>query len=192
MNWFDSIYNFLEKLFSKLSPNQIEGDNGEMRISHEGINMLTMLEANVLYPYDDKDKNRKPIKSWCKGATIGIGHLICKAEWGKYKNGISTIQSEILLTQDLKRFEKAINETIKLELNQQQFDALCMLTFNIGVAGFKGSSVVKMINDPKAKTSYRTLEDAWKAWNKSDGHVVIGLINRRKKEWTLYGHGAYN
>ncbi len=79
--------------------------------------------------------------------------------------------------------------TDNINLNQTQFDALVMLCFNIGIDGFKNSSVVKIINGEQA--SYKTLEDAWKAWNKSQGNVMQGLNNRRNAEYKLYSQGIY-
>ena len=77
------------------------------------------------------------------------------------------------------------------QLKEQQFDALVFLAYNIGVRGFSTSSVVKLINDEYAVTSYDTLENAWKAWNKSQGKVMRGLENRRAAEWDIYCSGIY-
>ena len=48
-----------------------------------------------------------------------------------------------------------------------------------------------MINDPSAPSTYPSLEDAWKAWNKSQGKVMRGLENRRASEWRIYTEGIY-
>ncbi|WP_218144007.1 glycoside hydrolase family protein, partial [Nitrosomonas marina] len=53
------------------------------------------------------------------------------------------------------------------------------------------SSVLRMINNPSAKTRYPNLEMAWKAWRKSQGRVMQGLINRRNAEWRIYSEGVY-
>jgi type VI secretion system secreted protein VgrG len=83
-----------------------------------------------------------------------------------------------------------VKQTIKVDLTQQQFDALVILAFNIG-DNFKNSSVAKLINDPAATTSYDDLESAWKAWNKSQGKEMKGLNNRRAAEWKIYAEGVY-
>ncbi len=160
-----------------------------MNISNKGIDMLMTLEACKLRPYDDA--TGKTIKEWCKGATIGVGHLIHQKEWDKYKNGTSKKCAICLLKEDLQRFKKCIDNKIKIDLWQSQFDALVIFAFNIGVHGFKISSALKLINNAYVKTSYANLEDAWKAWNKSNGEIVRGLINRRHKEWNLYKYGSY-
>lgn len=45
---------------------------------------------------------------------------------------------------------------------------------------FKNSFVAKIIN--AEKTGYKTLKEAWMAWNKSQNKVMQGLINRRNAE----------
>ncbi|ETW95549.1 MAG: hypothetical protein ETSY1_30095, partial [Candidatus Entotheonella factor] len=77
------------------------------------------------------------------------------------------------------------------DVNQHQFDAMVILTYNIGVPNFLSSSALKLINDPNAQTSYSSLESAWKAWNRSQGSVMQGLINRRNAEWKIYSQGIY-
>ena len=77
------------------------------------------------------------------------------------------------------------------QISQQQFDASVILAFNIGIGAFKSSSALKLINDPNASTTYDSLESAWKAWNKSQGKVSRGLVNRRNAEWNIYSKGVY-
>ena len=69
---------------------------------------------------------------------------------------------------------------------------MVIFAFNIGKAGFSSSSVLRMVNDPLAATSYPTLESAWKAWNKSQRKINRGLINRRQAEWNIYNTGVYS
>ena len=66
-----------------------------------------------------------------------------------------------------------------------------MLAYNIGVSGFTNSSAVALINNPSASTPYSSVESAWKAWNRSQGLVSQGLINRRNAEWGVYSNGVY-
>jgi hypothetical protein len=35
----------------------------------------------------------------------------------------------------------------------------------IGIGGFKNSTVVKMINNPKGSYAYNSLEEAWLSWS---------------------------
>ena len=156
----------------------------KMKMSEHGIELLTKWEGSRLNPYDDQ--TGKSVYEWCKGATIGVGHLISESDWSIFKNGIDDKMIAGLLAADLYQFEKTINNHVKIKLNQNQFDALCAFVFNIGIGGFISSSALKIINDPQADTSFPSLEAAWKAWNKSRKKVMKGLVNRRNNEWKLY------
>ncbi len=66
------------------------------------------------------------------------------------------------------------------------------LAYNIGAKNFANSTVVKYINNPNFHSSvYPNLESAWKAWNRSQGEISNGLINRRQNKWDLYNRGIY-
>ena len=156
----------------------------------DGVALLKSIEKLRLKPYNDQ--TGKDITTWVAGATIGYGHLIAKSEWKTYEKGISEKDADALFNADLAPFVDAVRNTITVGLQQHQFDALVIFAFNIGISGFKGSSVVQLINNPKAKTSYATLEDAWKAWNKSQGKLNKGLVNRRNAEWNIYNSATYS
>jgi GH24 family phage-related lysozyme (muramidase) len=160
-----------------------------LSLSSSGESLLKGVETLRLKPYDDQTGD--DISSWVEGATIGYGHLIASDEWHLYENGINESQAENLFSDDLAPFLAAVNESVTAQISQQQFDALVMLVFNIGIGAFKSSSALKLVNDPNASTSYDSLESAWKAWNKSQGKVNQGLVNRRNAEWNVYSKGVY-
>ena len=158
------------------------------KISDQAAELIKAIEVLALQPYDDQ--TGKPIKAWCKGATIGYGHLIGQNEWDLYKNGISKAYADALFRKDAAIREAVVVKAVKADLSQQQFDALVILVFNIGESAFKTSSVLKLINSQPG-SKYRTLDDAWKAFNKSQGQINKGLINRRACELDIWHNGAY-
>ena len=165
-----------------------------MKLSPEGVDLLKWIEQPRLKPYDDQTS--KPITAWCKGATIGYGHLISAADWSLYKDGIDVEEMEELFYDDLTPREKVVNETITVPLEQRQYDALILLLYNLGTRQFQTSLAIKMINDPSAKTAFSSLENAWKAFNKTSSpekgtYISKGLVNRRAAEWKLYSTGTY-
>jgi len=169
----------------------------DMKMSDNGINWLKGKEDKILdkqgnhIVYDDK--TGKPVdanKSLPSGATIGYGHLIKPGE--NFKNGISEAKATELLHADIATAERAVQDNITVPLSQNQFDALASLAYNIGAKNFATSTVVKYINNPKFHSSvYPDLESAWKAWNRSQGEISNGLINRRQNEWNMYNSGIY-
>lgn len=163
--------------------------NDDLRLSARGIQLLKDIEDFRAQPYDDQ--TGRTISQWCAGATIGYGHLIAKQHWDAYKDGISEADAARLLVDGLVSRETTVQRAIIVPLKPHQFDALVLLAYNIGNSAFKGSSVVKLINDPRRITRYPTLETAWKAWKRSQGQVNNGLVNRRACEWRLYSKGIY-
>ena len=156
-----------------------------MKLSEKGIKLLSKWEGCKLRPYDDQTGLR--LNNWNPNATIGIGHLIHEPEWEKYRDGISQAYAEKLLAVDVEPKESTVKKSLTAYVNQNQFNALVILCFNIGSTGFNNSSVRRIINDPvNHSTGYNDLESAWKAWNKSNGKIMQGLVNRRIKEWNLY------
>ena len=140
-----------------------------MIFSSKGLKLLMEWEGCKLNVYPDAGGK----------ATIGVGHLIQPHE--KF-NTITTSQALDLLDQDIRPFERVVNTSITQPLTQDQFDALVIFAFNIGVGGFKSSTVLKEI----LKGELEDVPNAMRMWNKAGGKVVKGLINRREKEIQLW------
>ena len=167
-----------------------------MKISDKGIEWLKRLESSIKTNgkhviYDDA--TGKPVANGFPlpyGATIGYGHLIKPGE--DFKNGITEQQAIKLLRSDIAVAERTVQDNITVQLSQNQYEALVSLAYNIGAGRFKNSTVVKYINNPNFHSSiYPDLESAWQAWNRTQGKVSNGLINRRQNEWKLYKRGIY-
>lgn len=162
-----------------------------MKTSDNGIRALKLCEGRVVRGdrhviYDDK--NGQPVAVGAPlpaGATIGYGHLIRSGE--DFRGGIDEDAATELLRADLAAAERAVCDAITVGLQQNQFDALVMLCFNIGARNFANSTVVKYINNPEFKSvRYPALAAAWRAWNRTGGHMSAGLIHRREIEWELF------
>jgi lysozyme len=157
----------LNKVVDGLLPDQ------EMATSRVGIDLITSFEDLRLNAYDDG------VGVW----TIGFGTTV-------YPNGIrvkkgdvcSLDQAKAYFAFDLKRFERAVNSSVKVTLNQNQFDALVSLAYNIGQTGFKESTLVKKLN----AGDYAGAADQFKFWNKGGGKVLKGLVRRRAAEAELF------
>jgi type VI secretion system secreted protein VgrG len=163
--------------------------DNNFQISGQGLSLLKSIEQLRLKPYDDQ--SGKQITSWCKGATIGYGHLIVRDDWEKYSQGLDEAAANALFITDLSPFVKAVSSKVTASLSQNQFDALVIFVYNIGIDGFSSSSVLKLVNDPTARIGHKDLESAWKAWNKSQGVVNAGLANRRNAEWRIFSENIY-
>ena len=162
-----------------------------MHISNHGIELLKEYEGVVIRNrkhviYDDK--TGQPVNTnehLPKGATIGYGHLIKPGE--DFSDGISETAATELLRSDIATAERAVQDNITVPLTQNQFDALVIFAYNIGNQNFASSTVVKYINNPDFHSStYPTMDAAWRAWSKSGGRIMPGLVNRRDIELKLF------
>lgn len=154
-----------------------------MRMSENGRRLLAEWEGSETEVYKDS----------AKLDTIGVGHLITGGETQSgnivingvpvaYAGGLTEEQVLDLLDQDLKRFNEAVSESVTVPLSQNQFDALVSFSFNVGVGAFKSSTLLKLLN----REQYNEVPAQLRRWNKADGKVVQGLINRRENEIALW------
>ena len=154
-----------------------------MQVGQRGKNLFKEWEGLVTHEYLDSG-----------GApTIGIGHLLTRSERtsGKmviggqaldYRTGITEQQCWDLLDQDLAGSERVVNETVNVSLTQNQFDTLVSFVFNVGDGAFRGSTLLRLLNQGQ----YDQVPTQLKRWVMDNGHVVQGLVNRRAKEIALW------
>ncbi len=144
-----------------------------MTTSRVGINLITSFEDLVLTAYDDG------VGVW----TIGFGTTV-------YPNGVKVKKGDVCTKEqavsffqhDLRRFEAAVNQAVKVVVNQNQFDALVSLAYNIGETALKESTLVKKLNGGDFSRS----ADQFAVWNKGGGKVMKGLVRRRAAERELF------
>jgi lysozyme len=123
--------------------------------------------------------------------TIGYGHLLTSKEISSntYKDGISEEEATSLLAQDLVKAEKCIENSVKVALNQNQFDALVDFVFNLGPYNFKSSTLLKSLNEK----NYDDVPKEIKRWNKAynpktkQKEPLKGLTSRREFEANQFG-----
>jgi len=123
--------------------------------------------------------------------TIGWGHaIIHNGQWLKEQGSkelayelfpsMSIEQAERLLKTDLQVMEARLNSK-KMDLTQNQFDALISFIFNCGFSSFQGSTLLRRIT-----TRTGSIPEAFAMWNKCKGKVLLGLTLRRAAESKLY------
>lgn len=91
---------------------------------------------------------------------------------------LTATQETALLGRTVAPYADAVRAQVRVPLNQNQFDALVSFAYNIGTGGFEGSTTLRRLN----AGDYAGAADAMRMWNKSDGAVVQGLVNRREAE----------
>jgi lysozyme len=144
-----------------------------MKISSTGLDLIKHFESFSPVPY------------LCPAhkLTVGYGHVVLRNE-----NFTSITEEEAtqLLQKDCGVAEDCINQSVKVPLSQDQFDALVSFVFNIGVGAFLNSTLLKLLN----AHCYQDAALEFLRWNKSNGSVLNGLTRRRQAERCLFLTGS--
>ncbi|EHU0151584.1 lysozyme [Salmonella enterica subsp. enterica serovar Sandiego] len=143
-----------------------------MKISDSGLAALKREEGCKLTAYPDS-----------RGVwTIGTGHT-GKVDGVAVHKGMTITQdtADRLLRDDLSWVEHCIAERVTVVLNQNQYDALCSLIFNIGANAFIGSSVRRYLN----AGNYTAAADAFLKWSRAGSNPTI-LAPRRGRERAMF------
>lgn len=120
--------------------------------------------------------------------TIGWGHVITHSDNYLLTATIDIDGAEVLLRDDNAIFENGIKRFVKVELKQCEFDALVCLAYNIGLANFSASTLLKKLNAGDKIGA----AGEFKKWNKyrdpesGDLLVAKGLDARRGDECMLF------
>jgi lysozyme len=125
--------------------------------------------------------------------TIGYGHLVhhgpCNgSEPAEFKHGISEHAAEELLLRDAQAAADAVHRSVRVPLNQAQFDALVSFVYNLGAGAFESSTLLKDLNARRFDAVPGQLEE----WVHAGGQVLAGLVARRKAEARLFTTGKYS
>lgn len=147
-----------------------------MRISKLGLELIKQFEGLRLKAY------RCSAGVW----TIGYGHTR-----NVYPGmQISEDTAFALLLEDIWYVEEGINDLVQVPLNQNQFDALCSFSFNVGLdidddlkaEGLGDSTLLRKLN----KGDYLGAANEFIKWDKAKGKKIAGLSKRRLAERTLF------
>lgn len=137
-----------------------------MKINTMGLQLIMSLEGCRLVAYKLKGE---------KNYTIGYGHSDASIKNGQH---ITQDKADVLLKEDLKKFENYVEKNTKFELNENQFSALVSYTYNRGYKGFR------QLMDNTTNVSDLS-DNIVKFWG-SNANYKDALIKRRKKERDLF------
>jgi lysozyme len=94
----------------------------------------------------------------------------------------SQSQANMALVSRCNAISSILGGCVRPILSQNQWDALIALCYNIGQGAFRGSSLLRAIN----QREWDIVPELWKQWNHVKGIVDKGLTNRRKAEIALW------
>ena len=114
------------------------------------------------------------------GQEIGWGHTIQPGE--NIAQPISQETGQQLFDADAATAQQAVSSAVTVQLNQNQFDALVDLAFDIGASAFQSSTLVRTLNTG----DYASASKQFAVWNKSQGKTNAALTGRRSAEAGLF------
>lgn len=152
-----------------------------MLVSRKGIEFIKRWESFKQVAYRDI------AGIW----TIGYGTI-------RYMNGNRVRPGEMITLElattemmfELEGVSRKLRTYISVAVNQNEFDAMVSLAYNIGTQGFRTSTLLRCLNDGK-----QIEKDYFMRWNKVtiDGQLIpsTGLTNRREAEWNIFRFNNY-
>lgn len=95
---------------------------------------------------------------------------------------ISKLEAEILLKRSLLKYENGVLSALKINVNQNKFDALVSFCYNVGNIKYLASKINAGTISSNDFMKFRFARD------QKTGQLVelVGLINRRAREAALY------
>ena len=142
------------------------------KVSRQGLALIEAFEGLR------ETAARLPDGRW----TIGYGHTKSAREGAK----VSPADAEALLLFDLMAVVEAVNGLVFTPLNQNEFDGLCAFAFNVGVDAFRGSDVLKRVNEGRLTEAACEI-DLWRKGEVGGDPLVLdGLVRRRTAEKALF------
>lgn len=141
-----------------------------MRVSSRGLDIIKACEGLYLQPY------LCPANVW----TIGYG-----STRGVTKDTAPITEEEALVRLKidvLNEAERPLKNLVKVQLNQNQYDALVSLVFNIGQGNFRASTLRQKLN----RGDFEGAANEFKKWRRGGGKILPGLVKRREVEEKLF------
>ena len=148
-----------------------------MRMTEEGLALIRRSEGFRANAYRDATG------IW----TIGYGHT-SMAGLPEVREGlvITRAEAQKILARDVEMFAAGVAKALRVSVTDTEFSALVSFAYNVGLAGFERSSVLKAVNDGDREAVPRRLQ----LWVKAGGQVLPGLVKRRAAEAALFIKGG--
>ena len=148
------------------------------QISPHGLAKLKQWEGLKTNAYQDSKGE------W----TIGYGHTAMAGLPKPHKGMVITErEAEELLLRDLTQYENAVEQSVKVKLNDNQYAALVSFTYNVGIGAFKKSTLLKKLNTG----NFDAVPSELMKWVYTGKEKNKGLARRRRAEGYLWIEGGF-
>lgn len=152
-----------------------------MQLSQKGLDAIKFFEGLELKAYPDSEGT----------PTIGYGTIKIAGKPVRMGMVITKEQAEQYLLEDVEKFVVAVNKAIKVPTTQNEFDALVIETYNIGIGAMQGSTFMKRHNAGNKVGCAEAMQWWDKITVKGKKVASKGLANRRRLEAKIYLDAVY-
>lgn len=130
------------------------------------------------------------IKRWegCKLTAYQCSAGVWTIGWGATGPGIrrgvvwTQQQADDRLAADVTRFMDGVVKALKRPATDYQLGAMVSLAYNIGLAAFAGSTLLRLFNAGQIELAAAQFP----SWRRAGGKVEQGLVNRRADERAVF------
>ena len=140
----------------------------KMKISEDGLELIKKFEGCETTAYQDS------VGVW----TIGFGHTKGVEEG----QTCSIEDAESMLADEMDEYEGYINNMVKVELQQHEFDSLVAWVYNLGPTNLSESTMLKVLNGGQ----FDRVPDEMNRWTRAGGEILEGLVRRRQAESLMF------
>ena len=140
----------------------------KMKISEDGLELIKKFEGCETTAYQDS------VGVW----TIGFGHTKGVEEG----QTCSIEDAESMLANEMDEYEGYINNMVKVDLQQHEFDALVAWVYNLGPTNLGESTMLKVLNGGQ----FDRVPDEMNRWTRAGGEILEGLVRRRQAESLMF------
>ena len=140
----------------------------KMKISENGLELIKKFEGCETTAYQDS------VGVW----TIGFGHTKGVEEG----QTCSIEDAESMLADEMDEYEGYINNMVKVELQQHEFDALVAWVYNLGPTNLGERTMLKVLNGGQ----FDRVPDEMNRWTRAGGKILEGLVRRRQAESLMF------
>lgn len=181
-----SDFNFVNT-YSEDNKNRINPRN--LKIDTRGLEEIKKWEAFRDKAYDDLNPNTKltantPIEG---ELTVGYGftkNIIPDLKWDTTLN---EVEASNILNEKITLYEDIVRSQIKVDLTQNEFNALVSIVYNSGELGNTSNGKPTPLLENLNKGKYFEASEIIPQYRlTSGGKILNGLINRRKSEQNLF------
>lgn len=151
-------------------------------INDAALDLICDFEGFVNHWYPDPAHGWK-VPTCCYGHTDAAG----EPKFGATRTKTFTkAEGRLILERDLAAVAAKVRQSVKVDLNANQFGACVSLAYNIGNGAFGESTLLKKLN----KGDVDGAANEFGRWVNAGGKKLNGLVRRRAAEAALFRSGA--